>query len=393
MTGFLPTLEERQDHLIQLRRDFHQHPELALEEHWTARAIEKELDRLGIEHSRIGATGVLGIIHGAEPGRTVGLRADIDGLPIEELNDVSYRSIHKGKMHACGHDSHIAALLGAAQVLREATSSFPGIIKLIFQPAEETGYGALDFIEAGVLDDIDRILGLHAASDLPPGTVAVVPGLNFAAVDHFDITFHGVGAHVSRPHLGADALYIGSAFVVGAQALVSRRTDPTDTTIIGIGKLTAGTAYNSVAETAHLEGTTRTVTPENRAATKENLVNLATATAQLYGGSAEVRWREVTPSVVNPEKESIEVAEVARELGPDISVITNRKYSLGGDNFAEFQNVVPGVYAFFGTGNSAIATTVSSHHSGWFDIDEHSLPVAAALYADTAYRWLTVEEL
>ncbi|RTE50939.1 M20 family metallopeptidase [Actinobaculum sp. 352] len=371
------------DHMTQLRRTFHEHPERGLEEYWTAGAIESELDELGIEHRRVGATGVLGTIRGANEGPTVALRADIDGLPVQELNDVPYRSLNDGVMHACGHDSHIAALLGAAWALMSRRQDFAGEIRLIFQPAEEIGRGAEDFVAAGVLSDAVRVLGLHAASDLPTGTIGISRGVSLAAVDLFDIDIQGKGAHVSRPHLGADALYVASQIVVGLQAAVSRLSDPRVPYVVGIGTLSAGTTYNAVPETAHISGTTRTLSAEQRARARADVTRISKLCAEAYGARAEVTWTDITPAVVNPAELCAEVAESANRLG-GIRVVTGESVSLGGDNFAELQEQVPGVYVYLGTGDPNRPETQNSHHNGNFDIDEAALPIGAALYAQYA---------
>ena len=239
------------EYMISLRRDFHRHPELSLQERRTAGVIEQELERFEISHTRIGATGVLGILRGTQSGSgVVALRADIDALPIQETNDVEYRSQTDGIMHACGHDAHTASLLGAAKVLSQNRDSFGGELRFLFQPAEETGKGAPDFINAGALDGAERILGLHSAPDLPLGTIGLTPGLNNAAVDHFRILVHGKAAHVSTPQLGADALYAASQIVVAIQGLVARRSSPVEPVLLGVGKFAAGTTYNAVAEYA-----------------------------------------------------------------------------------------------------------------------------------------------
>lgn len=389
MTSPIEQLRDDQSYLTELRRRFHEHPELGLQEFWTAGQIEAELDSQGIPHERIGATGVLGTIIGNLAGNgSIALRADIDGLPVQETNDVPYRSRNEGVMHACGHDSHIAVLLGAAKVLLNARDTFGGQVKLIFQPAEEIGYGALDFVEAGVLDGVGRTFGMHAASDLPTGSLVVKTGLNFAAVDHFAITVNGRGAHVSRPYLGADALYVASSIVVAVQALVTRRTNPVEPVVLGIGKFHAGTTYNALAETAEIEGTTRTVTSETRTQVRDEIITLAEQTARLFGAEVEIAWREVTPALINPFDVTAEVAAVASRID-GVEVITERPYSLGGDNFAELQQRVPGVYAYFGTGNPAVPNTQNSHHDGNFDLDEAALPFGAALYAEYALWWLT----
>jgi len=371
------------DHLTQLRRAFHRHPERGLEEYWTAEAIESELDYLGIEHQRIGATGVLGTIKGAAEGRVVALRADIDGLPVQELNDIPYRSENDGVMHACGHDSHIASLLGAAWALAARRQEFAGEVRLIFQPAEEIGRGAENFVAAGVLSDAVRVFGLHAASDLPTGTIGISQGVSLAAVDLFDIQVHGKGAHVSRPHLGADALYAASQIVVGLQAAVARLSDPLVPYVVGIGTLNSGTTYNAVPETAHISGTTRTLSAEHRSRARADVTRISELTARAYGARAEVKWTDVTPAVINPPELCAEVAESARKLG-DLRIVTGDSVSLGGDNFAELQQEAPGVYVYLGTADPDRPDTQNSHHNGNFDLDESALPIGAALYAQYA---------
>lgn len=266
MNALREECQQLHDELIALRREFHRAPELGLHEYHTAARIERELDRCGIPHERIGETAVVGHLTGNGNGSgLVVLRADIDALPIQETNDVPYRSQTPGMMHACGHDAHTTYLLGAAKVLSAHRADFGGEVRFLFQPAEEIGQGARPLIAAGMLDGAQRVFGLHTASDLPAGTVGVKPGANNAGVDHFIIRIHGKSAHVSTPQLGVDALYIASELVVALQSIVTRMTSPVEPVLIGVGKLNAGTAYNAVAETAVLEGTTRMFSPESRA--------------------------------------------------------------------------------------------------------------------------------
>ncbi|MBQ3105512.1 MAG: amidohydrolase, partial [Lachnospiraceae bacterium] len=291
-------IHAQKEYLVHLRRDFHRHPELGLQEYRTAQIIEDELKRLGILHSRIGNTGVLGILKGTQQGKgVIALRADIDALPIQETNKVAYRSQTDGIMHACGHDFHTAALLGAAQVLYEYSHQFGGEVRFLFQPAEEIGRGASEFITAGALDGADRILGLHAAPDLPLYTIGIKPGLNNAAVDRFRILVTGKSSHVSTPHLGADALYAASQIVVAIQGLVTRRTSPVEPVILGIGKLQAGTVYNAVAEYAELEGTTRTISQNMRLQVREWIDRTAEHIADISGTKAQVLWDDVASAL------------------------------------------------------------------------------------------------
>ena len=379
---------KEQTYLIDIRRQLHRYPELGLHEFRTAHRIEEELDRVGIPHTRVGDTGVLGILKGERgAGSIIALRADIDALPIRETHETEYCSAVPGVMHACGHDAHTACLLGATKLLAAHRAELAGEVRLIFQPAEEIGQGAKPFVEAGVLDGVERVFGLHTAYDLPAGTVGLKPGLNNAAVDHFRVEIKGKAAHVSTPDLGADALYIASQLVVGLQALVTRRTSPIDPVVIGVGKLSAGTTYNAVAESAVLEGTTRTVSQEQRYHLRE-LVDLAAEnTAAVYGGTAELVWTDFTPPLINDPQVCEEAAKVVDRLGG--TVFTDRALSLGGDNFAEFQLYAPGAYAYLGTGNPELPHTLISNHNGGFDIDESVLPLGAALYAGYAMEKLS----
>ena len=229
MNALREECQQLRDELIALRREFHRDPELGLHEYHTAARIERELDRCGIPHERVGETAVVGHLTGnGNGGGLVVLRTDIDALPIQETNDVPYRSQTPGMMHACGHDAHTTCLLGAAKVLSAHRADFGGEVRFLFQPAEEIGQGARPLIAAGMLDGAQRVFGLHTASDLPAGTVGVKPGANNAGVDHFIIRIHGKSAHVSTPQLGVDALYIASELVVALQSIVTRMTSPVE---------------------------------------------------------------------------------------------------------------------------------------------------------------------
>ncbi len=383
-------LEREKEYIVRLRRAFHEDPELGLQEYHTAERIEKELDQLGIAHSRIGKTGVLGTIHGTGPGNgVVVLRADIDALPIQETNEISYHSRTDGVMHACGHDAHTACLLGAAKLLAKHREQFGGKVRLVFQPAEEIGRGAEDFIEAGVLEGADRVFGLHTASEVPSGVVGLKAGLNNAAVDHFRIVVHGKSTHVSTPQLGIDALYIASQIVVSIQALVTRLTSPTEPVIIGIGKMEAGTTYNALAETAVLEGTTRTISQESRERTRELIDRTVRNTADTYAGTADTIWTDICSALINDPDVCLEAEDMIKSSGIPLQVITDRELSLGGDNFAEFLLHVPGAYAYLGTGDPEQPDTLHAPHNGNFNIDENTLVPGAALYAGYALSRLS----
>ena len=390
MESVMRRAEQMQDYLSAFRRELHRRPELALKEYETACAIERELDKAGIEHRRIGATGVLGVVRGAGNGGAVALRADIDALPIREESGAPYASETEGVMHACGHDAHAACLLGAAVILSERAEAWRGEARLMFQPAEETGGGAADFIEAGVLEGVGRVFGLHVAPDLPVGAVGITPGLNNAAVDHFRIPIHGKAAHVAAPERGADALYAASQLVVAIQGIVARRTSPTEPVVLGVGKLAAGTTYNAVAEYAELEGTTRTVSQKSRLEARERIDETARHIAAVSGAEAETVWTGVCSALVNDPEACAEAQAVARALG--FSVISDRPLSMSGDNFSEYLLRVPGCYAYLGTANAALPNTLAGIHNGRFDLDEAALPMGAALYAACALRGLENRE-
>ena len=379
------------DYVVGLRRHFHQHPELGTREHETQAAIERELDSLGLVHRRIAGTGVYAEITGTAEGtpRCIVLRADIDALPITQENDPPYKSLNPGIMHACGHDGHNAALIGAARVLSKNRARFPGKVLLTWQPGEEIGRGAQEIAASGALDGAGRSFGVHMAPDVPVGSLVLMPGPNNASVDWFRIRVHGLGAHVCTPELGVDAAYIASQIVVAAQALITRRVSPMDNVLIGIGKITAGTAYNIVAQEAELEGTIRAFSPELRQLTRARLEALAKQTAALYGGSAELEWQDYTSPLINDAGAAAEAQKTAAALFGEEKVIRARRPALIGDNFAEYLLRVPGVYAYIGSRNPDKPDTCAAQHNSRFDIDERALTVAAAMYACYAADYLT----
>ena len=384
----------REDHpyVVELRRHFHRHPELPKEEFETAARIEQELDTIGLKHRRAAVTGVVAEITGTKPAngeaRCIVLRADTDALPVTQENDVPYKSLVPGVMHACGHDAHTAALIGAARVLAGSHDLFSGKVIFTWQPGEEIGYGARPIIAEGNIDEAGRSFGLHMASEVPVGKVVLMPGPNNASVDWFRIRVHGLGAHVSTPQKGVDAAYIAAQIVVAAQALVTRLTSPMDNVLIGIGKISAGTAYNIVAQEAELEGTIRVLTPDLRRKTKAKLEALAKQTAELFGGSAELEWSDNTSALINDEAATLEAQKTAFSLFGTENVITRRLPALGGDDFAEYILRVPGVYAYIGSGNPEKPDTQVAHHNSRFDIDEDALTVATALHVCYTVEYL-----
>ena len=374
MSNLVKDVEALKNYLIETRREFHQNPELSLKEFRTASRIEEELTKFGIKHSRVGETGVLGILKGDKPSdKVLLLRADIDALPINEVGDVEYISKNPGVMHACGHDAHTTCLLAAAKILSEKKNEIAGEVRFVFQPAEEIGKGTQPFIEANVLEGVDRVFGLHCAPDLPLGTVGLTPKLNNAAVDHFTISVKGVSSHVSLPHKGVDALYVASEIVVAVQALRTRLNSPLEPMIIGIGKFNAGTTYNALAANAVLEGTTRTISKESRAKIKTEINRCVKNIAEIYGATATVEWEGFTGPVINDPEVCEEVAALVDETFGKGHVVKDREISLGGDNFADFIEEKKGAYAYLGTSSDTKPSTKLPLHSDSFDLDEEAI--------------------
>ncbi len=374
MSNLVKDVEALKNYLIETRREFHQNPELSLKEFRTASRIEEELTKFGINHSRVGETGVLGILKGDKPSdKVLLLRADIDALPINEVGAVEYISKNPGVMHACGHDAHTTCLLAAAKILSEKKSEIAGEVRFVFQPAEEIGKGTQPFIEANVLEGVDRVFGLHCAPDLPLGTVGLTPKLNNAAVDHFTISVKGVSSHVSLPHKGVDALYVASEIVVAVQALRTRLNSPLEPMIIGIGKFNAGTTYNALAANAVLEGTTRTISKESRAKIKTEINRCVKNIAEIYGATATVEWEGFTGPVINDPEVCEEVAALVDETFGKGHVVKDREVSLGGDNFADFIEEKKGAYAYLGTSSDKKPCTKLPLHSDSFDLDEEAM--------------------
>jgi amidohydrolase len=389
----LSEIQAGKSFLVEQRRFFHQHPEPSLEEFGTAERIERELASAGIPNRRVGKTGVLGTIRGERAGSgaklgKIVLRADIDALRIQDAKTCAYASRTAGIAHVCGHDAHIAALVGAARVLQANRGLFVGEVALVFQPAEEIGEGAKEFIADGVLEGAGRVFGVHLASDIPAGKIALRTGPNNASVDYFCATIHGKSAHVSTPQRGVDALYAASQLVIALQAIVTRQTSPVEPLLIGVGTFSSGTSYNIVAEKAVLEGTLRSFSPQLREETKRKIAATGELAAAASNASFDIAWKDFTPPLINDETARQEALRVAAGIvGPE-NVVQDRTLSLAGDNFAEFLQQVPGVYAYIGSGNPFLPATVLPHHNSGFDIDEDALVPAAAMYAEYALWFL-----
>ncbi len=315
------------------------------------------------------------------------LRADTDALPIQDEKTVPYASQCPGVMHACGHDAHTAALLGAARALKKLEDSLSGEIGFVFQPGEEYGKGAVLFLQDGALEGADRSFGVHMQSNLPVGQVAMNLGAENASVDHFTIRIHGRSAHVSTPELGADALYAAAQIVTALQGLVGRLKSPTDPALIGVGVLRAGEGYNIVAREAVIEGTVRCFSEETRAMINGKIADTARGVAALYNTTAEIETESFTRALINDARVYAETATLVEKVVGRGNLVV-KELSLGGDDMAEIMAVVPGVYAFVGSGSEAVPGSRLAHHTPGFDIDERCLTIAASLYVESALFWL-----
>jgi amidohydrolase len=372
--------------LIATRRDLHQHPELGFEERRTSALVAERLEQLGyVVRSGVGKTGVVAVRDGTPAGgRCVLVRADMDALPVEEANDVPYRSQHPGRMHACGHDGHVAIGLEVARRLRAATLA--GAVKFAFQPAEEISNGAEAMIKDGVLDTpaVHAAFGIHLWNDLPAGTIALMPGAVMASVDEFEITIVGKGGHAAAPHQATDPVLIAAHVVTALQSLVSRRRNPFEEGVVSVTQLNAGHAFNVIPARAELRGTARTFGGAFYDAAPQLVEQTAQGIARALGGDAEVRYRRMSRALVNDERMTALMRSVAEGIvGKDRLVDGVR--TMGGEDMSFFLARVPGAFAFVG---SAPGGKGSPHHSPTFDIDEESLVIGAELLSRTVVQYL-----
>lgn len=372
------------DGLIATRRDIHQHPELGFEETRTASLIAERLKGLDYHvTSGVGKTGVVALKKKA--GRCVLLRADMDALPVEEANAVPYRSKYPGKMHACGHDGHVAIGLEVAR--RLAPIDLGGSVKFAFQPAEEASNGAQAMIGDGVLDGpkVDGAFGIHLWNDLPVGTIGIMPGPVMASVDQFEIEILGRGGHAAAPHQTIDPVLVAAHVITGLQSLVSRRRDPLAPAVVSITEMHAGRAFNVIPARADLRGTVRTFGGRFWDDAPRLVEETAQGIAGAFGASATVNYRRLSAPLVNDEQATALMHDVAARLVGAANVRHGVR-TMGGEDMAYFLEKVPGCFAFVGSAPGGGAA--SPHHSPTFDIDEEALVIGAELLTQTAIKYL-----
>lgn len=367
------------------RRDLHENPEILFETHRTSKIVEDKLREFGCDEvvTGIGRTGVVGIIRGRtdRSGRTIGLRADMDALPIEEQTGLDYASKVPGAMHACGHDGHTAMLLGAAKYLAE-TRNFDGTVAVIFQPAEEGGGGGKEMVDDGLMErwSIEEVYGMHNWPGVPIGSFAIRPGPFFAAADQFDIHVTGRGGHAAKPHETLDTTVIAAHIVVALQTIASRNADPVKQVVVSVTSFeTASKAHNVIPETVHLRGTVRTLDAGVQDMAERRLTEIAHGTARMFGGSAEVDYRRGYPVMVNSDAQTEFAAEVARAVSGDCA---EAPLVMGGEDFAFMSNARPGAYILVGNGDTAHV-----HHPK-YNFNDEAIPAGCSWWAEIVERRL-----
>jgi amidohydrolase len=378
-----PELRTLQSRLVEWRRTLHQRPELGFNEQLTAQFITQKLTKWGVEHqTEVAQTGIVAVIKGDRPGPVLGIRADMDALPIQEANQVPYRSQHDGIMHACGHDGHVAIALGTAYYLSQHRSELAGTVKFLFQPAEEGPGGAKPMIEAGALENPrpDAIIGLHLWNNLPLGTVGVRSGALMAAVELFDCTIEGRGGHGAMPHQTIDAIVVGAQVVNALQTIVARNLDPIQAGVVTVGSFHAGKANNVIAHSAHMTGTVRYFDPGLDGFFGKRVKEIIAGICQSHGATYHLDYWQLYPAVINDSGVADLVRSVAEQVvEPDIGVVPNCQ-TMGGEDMSFFLQEIPGCYFFLGAANPTLDLAYPHHHPR-FDFDETALSMGVEMFA------------
>jgi amidohydrolase len=362
------------------RRELHQNPELMYDVEGTAKFVAERLRAFGCDEVKtaIGRTGVVGVIRGAKgsSSRAIGLRADMDALPIEEETNLPYRSKTPGKMHACGHDGHTAMLLGAARYLAQSRN-FSGTAVVIFQPAEEGGGGGKAMLEDGLMErfGIEQVYGMHNWPNLPVGSFAIRKGPFLAAADRFTIDIEGRGGHAAQPHLGVDPIAAGAQIVSALQTIVARNIDPLDSCVVSVTCFHAGDTDNVIPQTAQLRGTTRTLASTTRDFAEKRITEIAKTVGAAFGVSVEVQYRRGYPPTVNHPDETDFAVAIARKVGGDDNVATNAPPEMGAEDFSYMLEARPGAFIFIGNGDSARL------HNPGYDFNDAALPYGMSYWA------------
>ncbi len=381
-TDWLALAQALRPELVARRRDFHQHPELAFEEVRTAALVAAELSALGLEvQTGVGKTGVTGVLEGARDGVTVLVRCDMDALPIHEANTTEYISQAPNKMHACGHDGHVAIGLGAAKLLAARRSDMAGRVKFVFQPAEEIAAGASAMIADGVLEaPVPQVaLGLHLWNNMPLGTVSVTEGAAMASANDFTVTVRGVGGHGALPDETRDPIFAAVQIISALQSIVSRNVSGLDTAVLSVCNIHGGNAMNVIPSEVTFGGTFRTYQPATNELVTRRLHEIAEGTAASLGCTAEVRAQLLAPALINASEVNARVREAFRRTAPHLTLIDNVR-TMASEDMACFLERVPGTYFFVGSANPERGLDFPHHHPR-FDFDEDALPLGVGLLA------------
>ncbi|RAK07901.1 amidohydrolase [Halanaerobium saccharolyticum] len=383
---FKDILAKQEDYVRDLRREFHMYPETSWNEKRTSKRVKEELEKMGISYQEYADTGVAAVIEGKKKGKTVALRADMDALEVEEKTSLEFKSKNKGIMHACGHDGHTAMLLGTARALAEIKDQLKGRVKLIFQPAEEMVQGAAKMVEAGVLENVDGIMGIHLWANLPTGKINIQEGPRMASGDYVIVNFTGKGGHGSMPHQAVDPIVMASSFILESQAILSRETDSLDPVVFTLGKMKSGSRFNVIPDKSEIVGTLRCFKEETRKQASEAIKRYADKTAKTYRGEAEVEIQKGTPPTIN-DKRCAEIGQAAaRKIVSKDNLIEMDK-TTGSEDMAYYLREVPGVMAFVGAGFEDESKNYP-HHSSKFHINEESLKTGTGLYFNFALEFL-----
>ncbi len=389
------SVAEFQSVMVELRRDFHRNPELGYSEYRTSEKIASFLENLGFDVRRnIAGTGLSALWPSAvKSAPAIAFRADMDALPLEEENTHDYVSLNKGCMHACGHDGHMAILLGLALWLKKENRHFNRAIKLIFQPAEEGPGGAARMIEEGVLNnpEVERIFAMHLWNNLPYGKACIKPGALMASVDEFEIRIGGRGGHGAMPHQTSDAILALGYVIVALQSVVARRIDPREAAVLSIGKVDAGSARNIIADSAVLSGTVRSFSPDIRKKMPALIEEVAAAAAAVCGAGIELSWTELYPATINDVDAARDLAAAAESVLEKENIVENET-TMASEDMSYFLNAVPGCYYFLGSANAESGLCMPHHHPR-FDFDERAMGAAVAVYAAYLEKFHSVQPM
>ena len=382
--------ENIKDYIIEMRRHFHQNPELSLEEFETTKKIVNELEKMSIEVSTFkdGLTGCIGTIKGAKEGKTLLLRADIDALSVHEKTNLEFASRVDGKMHACGHDCHAAMLLGVAKILSEMKDKFSGNIKLFFQAAEEIGLGAKLSIEQGVMDNVDACYGVHVTPRFESPKINMQYGERMAATDVFKLTVEGTSSHGSSPHLGHDAIVASAAIITTLQTIVSRINNPLKPAVVTIGTIKGGQRFNIIANEVIMEGNVRTFDEIFRKEIETHIREIAESVAKAHSCTAKLEYRYGTGVVLNKDKNLVDIAQNAvKKLYGEDSLVEMEKIT-GGEDFSLLMEKAPGIFGYIGTKNTKVPGSEKINHHECFTVDEDALIRGTAVAVQFALDYL-----